>query len=294
MTLQVTARELPNRLEWTDAEGFHSYRQVAGSFVDFARTNIISSEFEAWERFRQQAGMGIHSGTDFPNPYRTKNYWDADSGECLVAGAGFGTGFGNRIVVLSTDNEGVDWLIGVAHLNERPHYEDGRPIERGDPVNRGDLFGSVGSTGTSTGPHNHVWAGKAVDFDAVPDEDTGELLEFSEFWLSPRDDDGRVSRLVDITDFYVDDDKVEPGLPAAFAPPIFERGMSIITLTHDVDTEDLEGVVHHEGAARIWLPGAPGKLEVGVVGAPDFVWEPLRARYPEAIPAGTPALILRK
>ncbi len=286
--LQISG-EVMEDLCWFDrANNKICYPQLAGVFLDMNMTAIISSEFAAWEQFRRDLGLGIHSGTDIPAPKRTPIYWDASNGFAIASGVAFGTGFGNRLVVLVTDHEGVQWLIGIAHMDDRPIPTVSKPVKRGN------LVGYVGNSGTSTGPHMHIWIGRALDFDRTPGEEEGVVGEYAEFWRSPRDNDGRVTRLHDIRDFLVSDESLRPKFGPLFLPLPIVDGVHLVSIQRDVEIGVLEGNLHSYGISSM-VTWDKGEIQQFHVGAPEFVWDDLLNEFPDGIvDEGTLTLLVKR
>jgi len=82
-----------------------------------------------------------HYGIDIANKIGTPIY-ACDTG--VVEVAGWGTGYGNQIVV----NHGGGRKSRYGHLAK--FY-----VKKGDTVEKGEVIGLMGSTGNSTGPHLH-------------------------------------------------------------------------------------------------------------------------------------------
>jgi len=285
MTIQITAEAGPDLTFIRDGQ-WVSYEQVTGCFLDAARTAIVSSVFGAHEDFRKARGMGIHTGIDVVAPEGTQIYWDGPDGSAVVSGFDIAMGTGNRIVVQVEDKDGILWFIGIGHMRDRPLVKDGQPVARGQ------LIGYVGMTGTATGPHMHIWCGRALDYDTVPDEDVpGVQQEHSEFWISPRDEDGGVSRLVDIRNYFVADGRLKRAAPQLFGPPVVGDGFWITSVTRDVSYEDLEAIAHGDAISQLFV-GVEGRAVGTPIGSPAFVWDALP--FGGVVPKHTQILAYRR
>lgn len=82
-----------------------------------------------------------HHAIDIANPIGTPIY-ACDSG--VVEVAGWGTGYGNQIVI----DHGGGRQSRYGHMSKFL-------VSKGDTVDKGEVIGLVGSTGNSTGPHLH-------------------------------------------------------------------------------------------------------------------------------------------
>ncbi|NUM25642.1 MAG: peptidoglycan DD-metalloendopeptidase family protein [Candidatus Buchananbacteria bacterium] len=84
-----------------------------------------------------------HSGVDIACPLGSDIY-AADSGKVITAQSGWNGGYGTYIII--DHGNGTQTLYG--HLSKL--Y-----VKVGDAVSKGDVIAAEGSTGRSTGPHNH-------------------------------------------------------------------------------------------------------------------------------------------
>jgi murein DD-endopeptidase MepM/ murein hydrolase activator NlpD len=106
-------------------------------------TGYVSSEFGM--RFHPILHYWrLHSGRDFGVPCGTPVY-AAASGD--IISAGWGGGYGNRIVIDHGYVSGVGLATTYNHLT--------RFVQSGGHVSRGELIAYSGTTGTSTGCHLH-------------------------------------------------------------------------------------------------------------------------------------------
>lgn len=275
MTLQVAGQHIdPVTI------GEIEYQRVRGVFVADDVELIRSSDFGI---LRPQFGSKIHTGQDLAVGLGTPAIWDAPDAVSFFSGGHFG-GLGNAFGAVAEDDEGVDWLIMVGHLRDRPL------IARGEPVRRGQQFGFVGTSGSSTGPHMHIMTARALDYDAAPGISEGdEEQDYVEFWRSVRDDDGGVSRLVNILDYLVDE--VSPDLLPLWNPlPFPSAGSVTITQTRRAVTlEDFGLIAHGDGIMTLWA--VQGGAFVGfIVGAPPHANQPFADAVldgDDMVPAGT-------
>jgi murein DD-endopeptidase MepM/ murein hydrolase activator NlpD len=86
----------------------------------------------------------LHSGRDYAVPCGTPVLAAANG---TVISAGWGGGYGNRVVVDHGYERGVGLASTYNHLS--------RIVEHGGSVQRGQLIGYSGTTGSSTGCHLH-------------------------------------------------------------------------------------------------------------------------------------------
>ena len=94
-----------------------------------------------------------HNGMDFSAPSGTYIYATGD-GTVIKAEHGYG-GYGKMITI----DHGFGYETRYAHMQSFK-------VDEGDEVKRGQLIGTVGSTGTSSGPHVHYEVlknGKAIN-----------------------------------------------------------------------------------------------------------------------------------
>ena len=95
----------------------------------------------------------LHTGMDFTAPVGTEIY--ATGNGTVVKVEKDGRGYGNNVII----NHGYGYQTLYGHMSKFS-------VRPGQKVKRGDLIGSVGNTGTSTGPHLHYevhFNGNAVD-----------------------------------------------------------------------------------------------------------------------------------
>ncbi len=90
---------------------------------------------------------GTHMGVDFGAPDGTPIYSVAAG---TVVAAGPASGFGNWIVIDSTDVNGRPFSAVYGH-----EWTSGVKVQVGQRVRAGQLIGAVGSAGESTGSHLH-------------------------------------------------------------------------------------------------------------------------------------------
>lgn len=84
----------------------------------------------------------LHTGMDFTAPVGTEIY--ATGNGTVVKVEKDGRGYGNNVII----NHGFGYETLYGHMSKFS-------VRPGQKVKRGDLIGSVGNTGTSTGPHLH-------------------------------------------------------------------------------------------------------------------------------------------
>ena len=84
----------------------------------------------------------LHTGMDFTAPVGTEIY--ATGNGTVVKVEKDGRGYGNNVII----NHGYGYQTVYGHMSKFS-------VRPGQKVKRGDLIGSVGNTGTSTGPHLH-------------------------------------------------------------------------------------------------------------------------------------------
>jgi murein DD-endopeptidase MepM/ murein hydrolase activator NlpD len=84
----------------------------------------------------------LHTGMDFTAPVGTEIY--ATGNGTVVKVEKDGRGYGNNVII----NHGYGYQTLYGHMSKFS-------VRPGQKVKRGDLIGSVGNTGTSTGPHLH-------------------------------------------------------------------------------------------------------------------------------------------
>ncbi|MBF0448572.1 MAG: peptidoglycan DD-metalloendopeptidase family protein [Magnetococcales bacterium] len=147
-------------VRYTDPEGKSGYFDTQGQSmrkmfirapVDFSR---ISSRFAKSRKHPVLGFTRAHKGTDFAasigTPVRA-------SGKGRVIFAGTRGGFGNLVLVRHNDK----YTTAYAHLSRIA-----KGVRGGTQVSQGQVIGSVGMTGTATGPHLHYEVrihGKQVD-----------------------------------------------------------------------------------------------------------------------------------
>lgn len=263
MTLQITGRHVTPAV----FDGIE-YQRVAGVFVRDEIELIRTSEFGV---IRDWFNGLEHSGSDLAGWLGLEGYWTTNDALVLFSGYSW-AGFGNTLVVITEDDEGMRWLIGIAHLRDRPL------VARGETLRRGQLFGYMGETGSATGPHWHIWIARALDYDHAPGvSETDEEGDYAEFWSSPRGasesaTDKGVSRLHDVIDFLTED--LDPDLLPLWSPlPPRDRAAgapSLVTTTRDTSVETFEATAHADGITSLWAV-SDGALIGFTVGAPAFV-----------------------
>lgn len=106
----------------------------------------ISDEFGAFEKFRQEAGSGPHTGIDIANR------WDIPGDPVTTFAKG------TVIRVHNTDDNSCGKYVQIAHGNNVTslycHLENAVAVEHSDVV-PGDVIGYMGQTGFATGVHVH-------------------------------------------------------------------------------------------------------------------------------------------
>jgi murein DD-endopeptidase MepM/ murein hydrolase activator NlpD len=104
---------------------------IAGNKMNWPTNGHRITQYYSWK----------HHGLDVANKVGTPIY-AADAG--TIEYAGWGTGYGNQIVV----DHGGGKKTRYAHLSK--FY-----VEKGQEVDKGEAIAAMGSTGWSTGPHLH-------------------------------------------------------------------------------------------------------------------------------------------
>ncbi|HMT32155.1 MAG: M23 family metallopeptidase [Actinomycetales bacterium] len=116
---------------------------TGGAFLSYPANGRITSEFGM--RFHPILLVWkLHTGTDFGIPCGTPVYATAAG---RVISAGWGGGYGNRIMIDHGIQRGVDLVTTYNHLSSI--------VAHGGSVARGQLIGYSGTTGYSTGCHLH-------------------------------------------------------------------------------------------------------------------------------------------
>lgn len=114
-----------------------------GGYLNYPASGPITSEFGM--RFHPILLVWkLHTGTDFGIPCGTPVYATAAG---RVISAGWGGGYGNRIMIDHGIQRGVDLVTTYNHLSSI--------VAHGGSVARGQLIGYSGTTGYSTGCHLH-------------------------------------------------------------------------------------------------------------------------------------------
>lgn len=114
-----------------------------GGFLSYPANGPITSEFGM--RFHPILLVWkLHTGTDFGIDCGTPVYATAAG---TVISAGWGGGYGNRVMVDHGIHRGVDLVTTYNHLSSI--------VVHGGGVSRGQLIGYSGTTGYSTGCHLH-------------------------------------------------------------------------------------------------------------------------------------------
>ncbi|WP_067666626.1 M23 family metallopeptidase [Nocardia miyunensis] len=117
-----------------------------GSLAPIRRTWPLSAgSFQISDTFGSRGGT--HLGVDLAAPDGTTIYSVADG---TVVAAGPASGFGNWIVVDSTDVNGRPFSAVYGH-----EWASGVGVRVGQTVRAGQPIGRVGSAGQATGPHLH-------------------------------------------------------------------------------------------------------------------------------------------
>jgi len=95
-----------------------------------------------------QRSSGFHAGID---------YSDGVEGHPIHA-------VGDGVVVFNAfEGDGLGWTVTIQHDGIKSgygHMREQSPFALGTPVRLGDIVGFVGNTGSSTGPHLHLWMGQ--------------------------------------------------------------------------------------------------------------------------------------
>jgi|GEM_PF-369553 len=120
--------------------------QAAGSLAPIRRTwPLPAGSFYVSDPFGARGGT--HMGVDLAAPDGTTIYSVADG---TVVAAGPASGFGNWIVIDSTDVNGRPYSAVYGH-----EWTSGVRVHVGQVVRAGQPIGAVGSAGESTGAHLH-------------------------------------------------------------------------------------------------------------------------------------------
>ncbi len=114
------------------------------------RTAPISSSFGVLEDWRANAGLGWHTGDDFPAPIYT-DILATHPGTLMYNQR---EGFDSNVGVMTITDHGH---FGVLHAHQ-PETDDPRGFKgkAGTHVKTGDPIGRIGMTGWTTGPHTHA------------------------------------------------------------------------------------------------------------------------------------------
>ena len=149
----IVAAAFTNRSErfeayrFTDSEGDTSYYNEAGvsmrkaflqAPLDFTR---VSSNFNPNRLHPIYKTKRPHRGTDYAAPRGTPVY---AAGDGRIVEAGYNSANGNYVFI----QHGESFKTHYLHLNKRR-------VSNGDRVKQGQVIGTVGSTGSATGPHLH-------------------------------------------------------------------------------------------------------------------------------------------
>lgn len=117
-----------------------------GSLAPIRRTwPLAAGTFRISDTFGSRGGT--HLGVDLAAPEGTTIYSVADG---TVVAAGPASGFGNWIVIDSTDVNGRPFSAVYGH-----EWPSGVRVRVGQTVRAGEPIGAVGSAGQATGPHLH-------------------------------------------------------------------------------------------------------------------------------------------
>jgi len=132
---------------YTDSQGDKSYYNEAGvsmrkaflkAPLDFTR---VSSNFNPNRLHPIYKTKRPHRGTDYAAPTGTPVY---AAGDGRVVEAGYTRPNGNYVFI----QHGESYKTHYLHLHKRR-------VNTGERVKQGDVIGTVGSTGSATGPHLH-------------------------------------------------------------------------------------------------------------------------------------------
>lgn len=118
-------------------------------FPDKCRTD----KFGIWPKWRKDAGLGAHRGTDWGNGVKGKTIPAVTTGKIEMVKWSAVLGW----VVVQSNTNGK-WFIGYCHLKEKPALKVGQAIKVGEAI------GKVGNTGSaSAGDHLHATLGRNVN-----------------------------------------------------------------------------------------------------------------------------------
>lgn len=149
----IVAAAFTNRSErfeayrFTDSEGDTSYYNEEGvsmrkaflqAPLDFTR---VSSNFNPNRLHPIYKTKRPHRGTDYAAPRGTPVY---AAGDGRIVEAGYNSANGNYVFI----QHGESFKTHYLHLNKRR-------VSQGDRVKQGQVIGTVGSSGSATGPHLH-------------------------------------------------------------------------------------------------------------------------------------------
>lgn len=149
----IVAAAITNRGErfeayrFTDSEGDTSYYNEEGvsmrkaflqAPLDFTR---VSSNFNPNRLHPIYKTKRPHRGTDYAAPRGTPVY---AAGDGRIVEAGYNSANGNYVFI----QHGESFKTHYLHLNKRR-------VSKGDRVKQGQVIGTVGATGSATGPHLH-------------------------------------------------------------------------------------------------------------------------------------------
>jgi hypothetical protein len=122
-------------------------RQFVGSPFEDDWTNNISSIY-GYRLHPVTGERHLHTGIDIARPTGTPLLGGLD-GATVVTAQDMG-GYGLTVIIEYVDEEtGVGVRVLYAHM-------DGISVAVGDVLELGDVIGTVGETGTATGPHLHL------------------------------------------------------------------------------------------------------------------------------------------
>lgn len=116
----------------------------------------------------------MHTGMDFTAPIGTDIYCTGDGVVKKVEKSA--RGYGNHVIV----DHGYGYETVYAHMSQMN-------VRKGQKVKRGDILGSVGNSGTSTGPHLHYEVHKNSNkinpvnyyYNDLSDEEYEKMIEIS-------------------------------------------------------------------------------------------------------------------
>ena len=115
------------------------------------RTARVTDTFGSWSLWRQQQGLGPHTGADLQGQQAN------DFGEAIIATqAGKVEHVGAFASLTSGHAPSIDHgTFGILHAHQEAPISVSLGLSAGDPVTAGQTIGLIGNKGFSTAPHSH-------------------------------------------------------------------------------------------------------------------------------------------